>query len=164
MITCPRCTAEFEPETTLSDKTIDIGCGGTLRRAAPGYDVYTDIIDKSADFNGNYVRCAMENMPFHNKEFSYARCHHVLEHTDDPDRACSELVRIAQAGIISFPPPQAEIMFGRKDHRWFIFVDRRRLLIVKKRHPSYGVPRRDTGCELNVDFRWEGTFDWQVVL
>jgi hypothetical protein len=130
---------------------VDVGCGGTMKRAAKGFDVYTDVIHPSkADVPGQYIQCPMEKMPFKDKEFIYARCHHVVEHTEDPDKACKELVRIAEEGIISFPPMQAEIMFGRKD-------------LIKKRHDSYGIPRRDTGCELNVDFQWKGSFEWQVV-
>jgi hypothetical protein len=143
---------------------VDIGCGGTMKRAAKGFDVYTDVIHPSkADVPGQYIQCPMEKMPFKDKEFIYARCHHVIEHTEDPGKACKELVRIAEEGIISFPPMQAEIMFGRKDHNWFVVVDRGRLLFIKKRHASYGIPRGDTGCELNVDFQWKGSFEWQVV-
>jgi len=105
----------------------------------------------------------MENMPFADKEFDYARCHHGIEHCTDPDAACSELVRIAKEGIISFPPMHAEIMFGRREHNWFVIVDRGRLLFIKKRHPSYAIPRRVTRCELNVNFKWTGSFEWQVV-
>ena len=104
------------------------------------------------------------DMPFKDKEFDYARCHHVIEHTEDPAKACSELVRIARGGILSFPPPQAELMFGRKEHRWFVFVDKGRLLFVAKRHPSYGIERRKTGCTINVDFEWKDSFKWTVVL
>ena len=142
---------------------IDIGCGGTVKRAAPGFDMYTDIVDPSPDFNGNYVKCPVENMPFNYKQFDFARCHHVIEHCTDPARACSEIQRIAKAGIISFPPMQAEIMFGRKDHNWFVAVDKGRLLFIRKRHESYGVPRRETGCELNVNFQWTDSFKFQVV-
>lgn len=142
---------------------IDIGCGGTIKRCADGYDVYTDCVIPREPMPGKFVYCRMENMPFKDKEFDYARCHHVIEHTQDPDMACKELVRIAKAGILSFPPPQAEMMFGRKDHNWFVFIDKGRLLFVKKRHPSYGVPRKETGCELNVDFEWKDKFEWIVV-
>jgi ubiquinone/menaquinone biosynthesis C-methylase UbiE len=106
----------------------------------------------------------MEDMScFKDKEFDYVRSHHVIEHTNDPDKACSELVRIGKRGIISFPTAQAEIQFGRRDHNWFVFVDRGRLLFIRKRNPSYGVPRHVTGCGLNVNFEWEGSFKWQVV-
>jgi SAM-dependent methyltransferase len=146
----------------MEGKKIDIGSGDG-RRPAPGYDVYTDVFLPRTPMPGKFVMCGMESMPFADKEFDYARCHHVLEHTIDPDAACSELVRIAKRGKLSFPTAQAEIMFGRSDHNWFVFVDRRRLLIVKKRYPSYGVARKISGCELNVDFEWEGSFEWQVV-
>ena len=160
-IECPRCQANFTLRT--GPWRIDIGCGATLRRAAPDYDIYTDIVPCGIELPGTYCRCAMEKMPFLNDEFDYARCHHVIEHTEDPGKACAELVRIARAGIISFPPMQAEIMFGRSDHKWFVVVDRGRLLFIKKRHESHGIPRRDTGCELNVDFSWTESFEWQVV-
>ena len=146
-------------------KRIDIGCGGTLKRAAKGYDVYTDIIRAIDVLPGEFIQCPMENMEsFTRTQFDFARCHHVLEHTQDPDKACNELIRIAKAGIISFPPMQAEIQFGRKDHRWFVCIDKGRLLFIKKRHPSYGIPRRVTMCELNVNFEWEESFRWQTVL
>ena len=143
-------------------RRIDIGSGDG-RRPAPGYDVYTDIFVPRTPMPGKFVLCPMEEMPFKDKEFDYARCHHVIEHTTDPDKACSELIRIAKAGILSFPTPQAELMFGRKEHNWFVFVDKGRLLIVRKRHPSYGVPRQVTGCELNVNFEWKDSFEWQVI-
>ena len=142
-------------------KKIDIGSGGG-KRPAKGFDMYTDI-NMPKEPPSPFVQCAMEDMPFGNKEFDFARAHHVIEHTVKPDAACSELIRIAKAGILSFPPPQAEMMFGRRDHLWYVFVDRGRLLFVKKRHASYGVPRAVTRCELNVNFEWEDSFDWQVV-
>ena len=142
-------------------KRIDIGSGGG-RRPAAGYDMYTDVNMPKVPPEP-FVQCPMEKMPFGDHEFDWARCHHVIEHVQDPDLACSELIRIAKAGLLSFPPPQAELMFGRRDHNWFVFVDRNRLLFVRKRHPSYGVPRSETRCQLNVDFEWNGTFEWQVV-
>jgi SAM-dependent methyltransferase len=146
----------------IKGKAIDIGSNGG-RRPAQGFDMYTDIFmpDNSPS---PFIQTPMEDMSmFGDKEFDYARCHHVIEHVNDPDKACSEMIRIAKRGLLSFPPPQAEIMFGRRDHNWFVFVDRGRLLFVKKRHPSYGIERAITRCELNVDFYWEGSFDWQVV-
>jgi ubiquinone/menaquinone biosynthesis C-methylase UbiE len=144
-------------------KKIDVACGGTLQRCAPGYDVYCDVVEPELGLPGKYVRCAMENMPFIDKEFDYARCHHGIEHCTDPDAACSELVRIAKSGIISFPPMHAEIMFGRRQHNWFVVVDSGRLLFIEKRQPSYGIKSGVTRCKKNQDFKWEGSFDWMVV-
>ena len=102
-------------------------------------------------------------MPFKYKEFEWARCCHVIEHTNDADQACRELIRIAKAGILAFPSPQAEQLFGRRDHNYYVYVDRGRLLFVRKRHGCYGIPRSVTRCELQQTFEWQGSFDWQVV-
>ena len=144
-------------------KRVDVGCGGTVKRCAKGYDVYTEVFIPKEPMPAKFVLCSIEDMPFKDKEFDYARCNHVIEHTEDPGKACSELVRIAKAGILSFPPPQAELMFGRKEHRWFVFVDKGRLLFVAKRNPSYGVPLKQTRCELNVNYEWKDSFEWIVV-
>lgn len=149
---------------TVKLRRIDVGCGQGAKRPAPGYDMYCDIHDPSLVTVRPYVQCPMEHMhTFADKEFDFARCHHVIEHTQNPDQACAELIRIAKAGVISFPTMQAELLFGRRDHNWFVAVDRGRLLFIRKRHPSYGVPRRVTGCGLNVDFAWTDSFEWVVV-
>ena len=141
-------------------RKIDIGCGTRF----PGdYDVYTDIYIPNVDIPGVFVQCPAEKMPFKDKEFDFARANHVIEHTTHPGMACSEIIRIAKEGVITFPMVQAEMMFGRRDHNWYVFIDRGRLLFVKKFHPSLGIPRKDTGCELNNRFTWEGRFEWQVV-
>jgi hypothetical protein len=107
-----------------------------------------------------FVKCPMENMPFGDKEFDYARCWHVIEHTQDPDMACKELIRIAKAGILAFPPPQAEACYGRKEHRWHVYIDRHRLVFIPKFYESLGFPRRIAGGALNATFEWEDSFEW----
>ena len=145
---------------------LDAGSGIGPKRPAKGFSAYCDIIvPKNGDIvPENYHVAPLENMScFGDKQFNYVRCYHAIEHCLDPDKACSELIRVGKGGLISFPPMQAEIMFGRKEHNWFVAVDRGRLLFIKKRHPSYGVPRRATGCQLNVNYPWTGSFKWQVV-
>lgn len=148
----------------VKTKRIDVGCGAGPKRPAAGYDAYCDVLSPSVVMAKPYFQCGMEDMScFEDKEFDFARCHHVIEHTQDPNKACSELVRIAKAGIISFPTMQAELLFGRRDHNFFVTIDHGRLLFIRKRYPCYGVPRSVTGAELNIDFSWEGSFKWQVV-
>jgi hypothetical protein len=147
-------------------RCIDIGCGSGPKRPAPDYDMYCDVIAPRPGviLPEPYVQCAMEDMScFKDKEFDYARCHHVAEHVVDPDRAMSELQRIARSGVINTPPAQAEMQFGRKDHNWYVFIDRGRLLFIEKWHKSLGIPRPVTRCELNQDFYWQDSFEWQVV-
>lgn len=145
---------------------LDAGCGIGPKRPAKGFTAYCDIIQpKEGDIvPDNYRVAPLEDMScFYDNEFDYVRCHHALEHCNDPDKACSELIRVGKSGIISFPPPQAEMMFGRKDHNWYIFPDRGRLLFIEKWHTSLGIKRVVTRCELNVDFSWKDSFKWQVI-
>jgi SAM-dependent methyltransferase len=145
---------------------LDLGCGSGPKRPAKGYSAYCDVIQPR---NGvvlpePYWCVPMENLRvFDDKTFDWVRSHHSIEHCDDPDQACAEIQRVGKAGIISFPTMQAELMFGRQDHRWFVCIDRGRLLFIRKQHGSYNIPRQLTGCQLNVDFQWEGGFRWQVV-
>lgn len=136
---------------------IDIGCG---ERPRLGYDVYTDIYTPNVKVNGKFVICNMESMPFNDKEFDYARCHHVIEHTDDPDKACRELIRIAKAGVLYFPTPQAEMLFGKGEHNWFVFQDQLGLIFVAKRLPSYGI---EMMCTKGAVFNWINNFVWVVI-
>lgn len=145
---------------------LDLGCGSGPKRPAPGFSAYADVIQPGPGviLPEPYYCTPMEDLScFTEKQFDWVRSHHSVEHCLDPDKACREMIRVGKAGIISFPTAQAEVQFGRRDHNWFVFVDRGRLLFIRKRNPSYGVPRSVTGCELNVDFKWEGSFKWQVV-
>src|SRR5690348_16352149 len=42
----------------------------------------------------------VESLPFKDKSFDYVYASHVLEHTQNPEAACQELMRIARAGYI----------------------------------------------------------------
>jgi ubiquinone/menaquinone biosynthesis C-methylase UbiE len=137
---------------------IDVGCG---ERPAQGFDIYTDVYTPKAVIPGNFYLCSMEKMPFIDKQFEYARCHHVIEHTADPDKSCRELIRIAKSGTLWFPTPQAEILFGRADHRWFVFIENKtKLLFVARRFRPYGVKIK---THLEQRFDWKDTFEWTVV-
>jgi len=141
----------------MADKRIDIGCG---EKPQVCFDVYTDIYQPKVEVPGKFVLCSVESMPFQDDEFSYSRCHHVIEHTSNPDRACRELIRISKAGTLWFPTPQAELLFGRADHRWFVFVERGKLLFVAKRFASYKIK---CACLKSIEFLWEKRFSWEIV-
>ena len=146
---------------------LDAGCGTGPKRPAADFSCYCDVIPVRAgvQYPDPYYCAPLEDMScFGDKQFDWVRSHHSIEHTTDPDKACSEIVRIGKAGVLSFPTPQAEQMFGRRDHNWFVYIDRGRLLFVAKRYACYGVPRSETHCELNQDFYWKESFEWKVVL
>lgn len=78
--------------------------------------------------------CSVENMPFANKEFDFVYCSHVLEHAENPERACRELMRIAKRGYIETPTKGKDIFFDSarvSNHRWFVDVFDRRLVFTE---------------------------------
>lgn len=72
-----------------------------------------------------YVQGSVEAIPFPDKHFSAVFCSHVLEHTCNPQKALSELHRVADKVFISYPrwwqfyswylPGHAWLMFKQKD-------------------------------------------------
>jgi len=145
---------------------LDAGSSIGTKRPAPGFSAYCDVIvPREGDIvPENYHTAPLEDMScFSDKQFDWVRCHHAIEHTYDPDKACRELIRVGKAGIISYPPMWSCMLFGRRDHNWFVTEDHGRLVFIKKRHASYGVPRCEVGTELNRNFEWKDSFKWLVV-
>lgn len=153
---------------------IDVGCG---HRPRPGYDVYTDVymskeVMNNPEVKSKFVKAALEDMSmFKDKQFDFAWCHHVIEHTTDPDKACKELTRIAKEGVLYFPTPQVELMCGRYDHKWVVFkIAPDHLLFIQRYfRPPFrsraGVPD-GKGSLLKLEqepFCWKNTFKWTVI-
>jgi ubiquinone/menaquinone biosynthesis C-methylase UbiE len=74
--------------------------------------------------NGKPVfECNIENLPFENKEFDFVYCSHVLEHVNQPEKACTELMRVAKRGYIETPTKGKDIWLSigkMSNHRWAI--------------------------------------------
>jgi SAM-dependent methyltransferase len=67
--------------------------------------------------------CNIERMPFADKEFDFAYCSHVLEHVDDPERACRELMRVARRGFVETPTRGKDLFLNTakiSGHRWAV--------------------------------------------
>lgn len=47
--------------------------------------------------------CNIENLPFADNEFDFVYCSHVMEHVHNPEKACSEVMRVAKRGYIETP-------------------------------------------------------------
>lgn len=68
-------------------------------------------------------------LPFTKKAFDFVYASHVLEHVEDPDQACREIMRVGAAGYIESPSPFLEqgLAIGDESspahwfHRWFVF-------------------------------------------
>lgn len=68
-------------------------------------------------------------LPFRSDSFGYVYASHVLEHVDDPEVACKEIMRVGSAGYIETPSPFLEqgLALCTQDsdessfHKWFVF-------------------------------------------
>ncbi|WP_207682916.1 class I SAM-dependent methyltransferase [Desulfonema magnum] len=57
--------------------------------------------------------CSVEDTPFEDKEFDFVYCSHVLEHSQHPEKACQELMRIGKKGYIETPTKGKDIFFDQ---------------------------------------------------
>lgn len=68
--------------------------------------------------------CDIECLPYSNKAFDFVYCSHVLEHVNDPSKACEELMRVGKKGYIETPTRLSDVMFNYirlKDHHlWHV--------------------------------------------
>ena len=63
---------------------------------------------------GGILRTARANAvaaPFPDETFDVIYCSHVLEHVEDPLKACEELFRVSEKGMLFVPNPNTEALF-----------------------------------------------------
>lgn len=109
------------------DRVLDVGGGHQPFSRA---DVIVDLSFVDADHRGGYqairgrrqkwVEANIEDLPFPDQSFDFVYCTHVLEHTEDPERACRELMRVASRGFIEVPRKFTEFLAGYPAHRWLV--------------------------------------------
>jgi SAM-dependent methyltransferase len=109
------------------ERVLDIGSGGDPfphatflvdRFIEPTEHRYGDIMR-----DGKPLVCAdIHRLPFEDKSFDFVYCSHILEHVDDPVKACAEIMRVGQRGYLETPTMGEDILFawagGR--HKWHV--------------------------------------------
>lgn len=62
----------------------------------------------------------VQAMPFKDKAIDFLYCSHVLEHVDNPEKACKEIQRVAKSGYIETPNFMKDVLFSwaRGMHKW----------------------------------------------
>lgn len=68
------------------------------------------------------IVAGIEELPFKSKSFDFVYCSHVLEHVEDPIRACEEIMRVGKRGYIETPSFGKDVLFGwagETGHKWF---------------------------------------------
>jgi SAM-dependent methyltransferase len=51
-------------------------------------------------------------LPFRDKHFDFVYCSHVLEHVEEPIRACAEIMRVGRRGYIETPTLAKDMLFA----------------------------------------------------
>lgn len=156
--------------TILADRFL----GGTKHRALPFQRDQRPVLQLD-----------VHALPFANDSVDYLYCSHVLEHVDDPERACAELMRVGRAGYIETPTRMKDVLFGwarDTQHRWHVVAFENRLLFFEysareldglgsnywrdtilgdRYHPNQDLffPNHDL---FNTTLEWSGTFEVTV--
>ncbi len=124
----------FDFQLKPGDRVLDIGSGNDP------FPLATQLADVTLEDN-TYGRagaplkrlgdkpictCNLEDMSgFHDKEFDFVYCSHVLEHVHDPAKACAELMRIGKRGFIETPTRGKDLWLGTaavSNHRWAVEI------------------------------------------
>lgn len=101
---------------------------------------------------------AVESLPFADNSFDFVYCSHVLEHVDDPAKACEELMRVGKRGYIETPAKVSDVMLNftrlENHHRWHTHLVGDTLIFIEWNPRE----RRDLGssyffCELHSPWK-----------
>ncbi|MBA4372461.1 MAG: hypothetical protein C0402_06320 [Thermodesulfovibrio sp.] len=170
-----------------SDKVLDIG-GGHNPFLRADYIVDSDILDNShrggnaipEDRRQKYLQADIHDLPFADKSIDFIYCSHVLEHVQDPAKACQELIRVGKRGFIETPRKWTEFVAGYPSHQWLVDLIDGTLVFERKQfvespylnvliHNVWKNARlRDNALKhfLNVScvqLHWTGSFSFRVM-
>lgn len=121
------------------------------------------VIDPAA-MNARDIRFVNQSidqpLPFADAEFEFAYSSHVIEHVDNPGKACDEMMRVAKAGLLRCPAAMAEYLYGREYHKWLVLQRAGRLVFVEKvahEFAPFGDSRATAEDSVNP---FEAMLDW----
>ena len=137
-------------EIPNGSKVLDVGSGGEpfpyanfLIDRFPGKTQHR--YNKLKTMNLPFSNGSVEDLPYKSKVFDFVYCAHVLEHVDDPVKACEEIMRIGKKGYIEVPTKTSDIIFNfarlKHFHKWHISKVGNTLVFIE----YSGEERRDTG-------------------
>jgi SAM-dependent methyltransferase len=109
------------------ERVLDIGSGGD---PFPHATFLVDrFIEPTAHRYGSIVQdgkplvsADIHHLPFRDKTFDFVYCAHILEHVDDPLKACGEIMRIGKRGYLETPTMGEDILFAwaAERHKWHV--------------------------------------------
>lgn len=172
------------------EKILDIGSGGDpFPYATILADRYLEPTShRYAVFKSEgkpVIICDICSLPFIDGAFDYVVTAHVLEHVEDPIKACLELQRVAKAGYIETPTLMKDALFSwaKGMHKWHLLSQGNHLFFFEyTNRMSEGISSsawsdlifstiyhplqeafNDNQDLFNVMFEWEDQFDVTVI-
>lgn len=132
--------------------------------------------------------CNIEQLPFADKAFDFVCCSHVLEHVSSPEKACSELMRVAKRGYIETPSRCKDTWLNTakiSNHLWAVELFNNRLIFTEyapddieglqcfilldmhchpqtEREKAFSALVNLKAEKLNTMFYWEDSFVFEV--
>lgn len=135
------------------EMVLDVGCGAyPFPYATMLVDLYTEKSEHRHEelrTDGKPFQVAdIDHLPFEDKSYDFVYCSHVLEHVEDPKRACEELMRVGKRGYVETPSLMTDVMFcwAKGMHKWFtiiiadriVFYEYNERLVQGVRNPYWG--------------------------
>ena len=130
-----------------NDKVLEIGPGGTPHpRSDVLLELYYDDDEVFRQQRGNTDKLVTNKqivyydgnkIPFHDNEFDYVICSHVIEHVENIDFFLSEMFRVARRGYMEYPTIYYEYLYNFKHHLNFVKFTDNELVYLKKRETSF---------------------------
>lgn len=182
--------AKFHDFKIKSGETVlDVGCGANpFPYATMLVDLYTEKTQHRTEelrTDGKpFLRADINKLPFQDKSYDFVYCSHVLEHVDNPLRACEELSRVGKRGYVETPSLMTDVLFSwaKGMHKWFtVFVANRlvffeygprlvegvrddywgKSIFSKRHHPNQKLFFENQDI-FNNGFLWDGHFECTV--
>lgn len=133
-----------------AEKVLDLGSGGEpFKYATHLMDYYPDDTHhryNKLKTNGlPFLVGDIQRLPYKNKSFDFVYSAHVIEHIENPELACEEMMRVASRGYIEVPTRMSDLMFNfarmKHFHKWHITMAGNTLIFCEYNEWE----RKDTG-------------------
>lgn len=135
-------------------QNLKLGKDSKIADVGAGHDPFLDathIIDLYPDDNtqrGHDLRAgkrtllphSIEEVPVEDGYFDFSYARQILEHVDDPEKACKELMRISKSGFIETPNSFIELGYGYPGdergwpyHKWYNWITPDNTIVFRRK-------------------------------
>ncbi|MCC6464158.1 MAG: methyltransferase domain-containing protein [Planctomycetes bacterium] len=164
----------LEEQLARAKGVLDLGSGpNPVAGATAAVDLFLGADQRSHGAGGSIDPAALatrgvrfvnqsidQPLPFADGEFGFVYSSHVIEHVDNPGRACDEMMRVGKTGLVRCPSAMAEYMYGREYHRWLVLQRGGRLVFVEKTRDEHGLFGSSQAREAATINPFEALLDW----